>query len=61
MDLDQIHLNNQLCNYLRKKVGKTKSALEYHKRASAGRATNSQEKDFRVVELVVDKIMATKN
>jgi len=55
MDLEQIHLNNQLCNYLRKKVGKTKSALEYHKRASAGKATNSQEKAFREVELVVKR------
>jgi serine/threonine protein kinase len=55
MDLDQIHLNNQLCNYLRKKVGKTKSTLEYHKRASAGKATNSQEKAFREVELVVKR------
>jgi hypothetical protein len=55
MDLDQIQLNNHLCNYLYKWVGKTKLVLEYHKRASMRRATNSEERAFREVELVVKR------
>ncbi|CAM6072574.1 unnamed protein product [Sphagnum tenellum] len=55
MDLDQIQLNNHLCNYLYKWVGKTKLVLEYHKRASIRRATISQERAFREVELVVKR------
>jgi hypothetical protein len=55
MDLDQIQLNNHLCNYLYKWVGKTKLVLEYHKRASTRRAITSQERAFREVELVVKR------
>ncbi|CAK9271909.1 unnamed protein product [Sphagnum jensenii] len=55
MDLDQIQLHNHLCNYLYKWVGKTKLVIEYHKRASIRRATNSQERAFREVELVVKR------
>ncbi|KAH9565431.1 hypothetical protein CY35_04G078400 [Sphagnum magellanicum] len=55
MDLDQIQLNNHLCNYLYKWVGKTKLVLEYHKRASTRRAITSQERAFREVEVVVKR------
>ncbi len=55
MDLDQIQLNNHLCNYLYTWVAKTKLVIEYHKRASIRRATNSQERAFREVELVVKR------
>jgi hypothetical protein len=55
MDLDQIQLNNHLCNYLYKWVGKTKLVFEYHKRASTRKAITSQERAFREVELVVKR------
>ncbi|KAH8964603.1 hypothetical protein BDL97_04G075800 [Sphagnum fallax] len=55
MDLDQIQLNNHLCNYLYTWVKKTKLMLEYHKRASIRRAITSQERAFREVELVVKR------
>ncbi|CAK9223105.1 unnamed protein product [Sphagnum troendelagicum] len=55
MDLDQIQLNNHLCNYLYEWVAKTKLMLEYHKRASIRRAITSQERAFREVELVVKR------
>ncbi len=53
MDFDHTTLHNELCNYLRKKLYKTKIVLEYHKTASIERATNSQEGAFRELELVV--------
>ncbi|KAH8964605.1 hypothetical protein BDL97_04G075900 [Sphagnum fallax] len=55
MDLDQIQLNNHLCNYLYTWVAKTKPVIEYHKKASIRRGTNSQERAFREVELVVKR------
>jgi hypothetical protein len=53
MDFDHSPLHNELCNYLRKKLYKTKIVLEYHKTASIERATDSQEVAFRELELVV--------
>ncbi|CAK9223111.1 unnamed protein product [Sphagnum troendelagicum] len=53
MDFDHSPLHNQLCNYLRLKLYKTKIVLEYHKTASIQRAANSQEGAFRELELVV--------
>jgi len=56
MDFDLSPLHNELCNYLRKKVYKTKIVLDYHKTASIKRAANSQEgaeRAFRELELVV--------
>ncbi len=53
MDFDHSPLHNQLCNYLRKKLDKTKIVLEYHKTASIERATNFQETAFRELEFVV--------
>jgi hypothetical protein len=55
MDPDQIQLNNHLCNYLYKWLGKTRLVLEYHKRVSIRRAITSQERAFREVELVVKR------